>query len=517
MREGRQRERAGCLAEAVESYEAAIDQAGPGEARVLAEALRRLAVLKYHRDGPDAARELSRRSFDIASAAGDDVLAAEALNTLASMDLQGGALDDARAGYERALSLGGHDRQLRARVEPNLGILANIHGDLDAAESHYLAALDAHESAGNELGCAIAYHNLGMVSADRNLWDDADRYFTHSRAIAEANGDCLLQALCMINHAEVHVARQRFDDARQNAEVALGILDQLGTRLEKVGAYRVIGMVYRETGRPALAESRLRSAIELARSTGSVLGEAEAARELAVLYQAMGRNQEALALLNTAWRLFKRLDARVDLINVRGKVASLEGTYMTVVRDWGQSIESSDSYTHGHCERVAGYAAAVGHALGFDDTELKTLRIGAYLHDVGKVRVPHEILNKPGKLTDEEFAMMRQHTIWGVELLATVEFPWDIKPIIRWHHEKVDGSGYPDRLAGDEIPVSAQIIGIVDVYDALTTNRAYRPAMSHQEALAELGRCRHWWRGDIVDAFLASIAQRLGTAERAAA
>ena len=518
LREGRQRERAGCLPEAAENYEAAITEAGrEGEARVLAEALRRLAVLRYHRDGPDAARELSRRSFDVASAAGEDVLAAEALNTLATVDLQTGALDDARAGYERALALGGHDRQLRARVEQNLGILANIRGDLDSAESHYNLSLEAYESVGNEQGCALAYHNLGMVSADRELWDDADRYFTHTRSIAEANGDAHLQALCMVNHAEVEVARQHYDDARQHAETALAILDQLGARHHKVDAYRVIGMVYRETGKPALAESRLRSAIELAVSTGSVLGEAEAARELAVLYQSMGRNQEALTLLNTAWRLFKRLDARVDLINVRGKVTSLEETYMTVVRDWGQSIESSDSYTHGHCERVAGYAVAVGRLLGLDETELKTLRIGAYLHDVGKVRVPHEVLNKPGKLSDEEFAMMKQHTVWGVELLATVEFPWDIKPIIRWHHEKLDGTGYPDRLQSDEIPLSAQIIGIVDVYDALTTTRAYRPAMSHQQALAELKRCRHWWRRDIVDAFLVAIAADAEPSEQAAA
>src|SRR3989449_9788361 len=134
---------------------------------------------------------------------------------------------------------------------------------------------------------------------------------------------------------------------------ALALFDQLGARGAKANAYRVIGVVYRETGRLALAESRLRSAIELAASAGSVLNEAEAARELALLYQGMGRNQDALRLLNTAYRLFRRLDARVDLVHVGGKVAELEGTYLALVRAWGQSIESSDSYTFGHCERVA--------------------------------------------------------------------------------------------------------------------------------------------------------------------
>ena len=193
----------------------------------------------------------------------------------------------------------------------------------------------------------------------------------------------------------------------------------------------------------------------------------------------MGRNQEALVLLNTAHRLFRRLDAPVDLVDADGRMARLEETYLALVRDWGQSIESSDTYTFGHCERVATYAVDVARALGLDDQQRTAMRVGAYLHDVGKIRVPHEILNKPGRLTPEEFDVIKMHPIWGIELLAAIEFPWDIKPIIRWHHEKHDGTGYPDRLRGDEIPLAAQIIGIVDVYDALTTTRSYRPAMTH--------------------------------------
>jgi putative nucleotidyltransferase with HDIG domain len=135
---------------------------------------------------------------------------------------------------------------------------------------------------------------------------------------------------------------------------------------------------------------------------------------------------------------------------------------------------------------------------------MTAVRIGAYLHDVGKVRVPHEILNKPGRLTPAEREVMEQHTLYGLELLASVEFPWQVKPIIRSHHEKLDGTGYPDRLRGDEVPLTAQIIGIVDVYDALTTTRSYRPAMSATDALAEIRRCAHWWRPEIVTAFLES-------------
>src|SRR6185436_12065904 len=189
----------------------------------------------------------------------------------------------------RVLDLGGASQALRARAEQNLGIVANIQGQLSEAVARYERSLDAYRNCGDEHGCAIAYHNLGMVSADRGRLDAADCYFQESRSFAERVGDVHLWALCLLNHAEVHVARQRFEDARQNAESALAIFDQLGAQRAKADTYRVFGMVYRETGRPALAESRLRSAIDLASAAGWALGEAEASRELALLQQAMGR------------------------------------------------------------------------------------------------------------------------------------------------------------------------------------------------------------------------------------
>jgi putative nucleotidyltransferase with HDIG domain len=503
LQQARVHERAGAMAEAVQHYIAAIESAEQnGQPGVLAEALRRLGVVHHHRNEGDIARTLCERSFQTAMDMKDPVLAAEALNALAGFHFEAGAIEEAREKFYQALELGGASAELRGRTEQNLGILANIQGGLAEALAHYQRSLGAFESIADDRGCAIAYHNLGMVSADRELWDDADRYFRRSLDMAKAIGDVHLQGLGLLNHAEVHLARQHYEQARQNAEAALGIFDQLGSRLDKADAYKVIGRVYRETGRHALAESRLRSAVELAVSTGSILSEAEASRELALLYQSMGRNQEALRLLNTAHRLFGRLEARVDLVDVSTKVHRLEETYFAVVREWGQSIESSDSYTFGHCERVAEYALAVARELGLSEEQQTAIRIGAYLHDLGKVRVPHEVLNKPGALTPEEFRVIQMHPVWGLELLATVEFPWDIKPILRWHHEKYDGSGYPDRLRGDEIPVSAQIICIVDVFDALTTSRSYRGAMSPADAVARMQECRSWWRPDVYQAFM---------------
>jgi putative nucleotidyltransferase with HDIG domain len=511
LHDARARERTGSLAAAAAGYEAAVLGAegaeGTGEHAVLAEALRRLAIVRHRCNESGKARLLCHRSFTVARAAGNDVLAAEALNTLGGIDLEAGTIADARGHFQRAVELGGASRELRARIEQNMGILASIQGDLEDAVACYSRSLEAYESCGDEYGCAIAYHNLGMVSAQRQLLDEADRYFARSYATAVRANDGYLQALCLLNHAEVFVARGRYQAARRSAEDALGRLDLVDDGVLRAQAYRVIGMVYRETGRPALAEARLRSAIDLSVDTGSALNEAAARRELAVLYQGMARNQDALMLLSEAHALFSRLDARGDLVYVDGKVAELEATYLTLVSEWGQSIESSDSYTFGHCERVARYALAVAQALRLDDHAQTTIRLGAYLHDVGKTRVPHETLTKPGPLTHDEFEVVQMHPIWGIELLESVEFPWDLKPIIRWHHEKYDGSGYPDRLRGDDIPVAAQIVGIVDVYDALTTTRSYRPALPHEAAVAEIARCKGWWSEAVYAAFQASLGR----------
>ncbi len=509
VREAREHERAGSIPETIACYEAAITAAErAGKRAVLAEALRRLVVVRHHRNESVVARALCTRSYAVAREAGNDLLAAEALNTQGCLDLSAGALAEARQDFVRAVELARANRELGARVEQNLGVLANIQGDFEEALVRYRRSLDAYQAARDEHGCAIVYHNLGMTSTDRGELEQADRYFQQCFEIARRTGDANLQGLCLVNHAEVHLTRGRFSDAHRAAEAGLALFDRLDAWSEKAEAYRMLGMVYRETGRTALAESRLRSAIDLSVSAGSPLNEAEASRELAILYQGMGRNQEALSLLNAAHRLFRRLDARVDLVHVDGKMAELEAAYLAVVREWGQSIESSDTYTFGHCERVARHAVAVARALGSDAQAQTTIRLGAYLHDVGKVRVPREILCKPGPLTRDEFAVVQMHPIWGIELLAGVEFPWDLKSIIRWHHERYDGTGYPDRLRGDEIPRSAQIVGIADVYDAMTTTRPYRPAFSHAAALAQMEEGREMWSEAVYSAFLASVAQR---------
>src|SRR4029077_10725520 len=134
--------------------------------------------------------------------------------------------------------------------------------------------------------------------------------------------------------------------------------------------------------------------------------------------------------------------------------------------------------------------------------------LGAYVHDVGQLRIPHELLRKPGPLTREEREVVQMHPIWGIELLADVEFPWDLKPVIRWHHERCDGTGYPDRLKGDEIPLAAQIVGIVDTYDILTTAQHTERRCTQTEAVEQMTASRSWWSDRVFEAFIAAVLPR---------
>ncbi|MEP6691464.1 MAG: HD domain-containing phosphohydrolase [Gemmatimonadaceae bacterium] len=509
LRQALDQELAGRLPQAIESYTATIEAADSRlEAPLLAEALRRLSSVRLRRNELAEAVELCQRSFEIATALSDAVLAAEALNGLALIHLHQGNWDDARGYFKRALSIGLDSLGLRAKIEGNLGIMANIEGNFQAALGHYQRALDAYTDARSERGCAVTYLNLGMLSADRQSWDDADAYFNATLRYADGAKDVVLRGHGLLSRSEVFIARGRYEDARSCAEEGLRIFDQLGAREQKSVAYKWLGIVYRETGSSVLAEARLKAAVDLARESSAPLQEAEASRELALLYQQQGRNQEALRLLNAAHRLFGRVNAKRDLVETATKVTRLESIYLQIVRGWGRSIESTDSYTFGHSERVADYAFSLGTAMGLDDMELTTLRMGAYLHDLGKIRVPHEILSKPGRLTADEFDLMKMHPLYGLELLAAVEFPWDLKPIVRSHHEHYDGAGYPDQLRGDEIPLHSHLICAVDVYDALTTTRSYRAAMSHSDAIGEMTKCKRWWNPDVFSAFMESSIAR---------
>lgn len=191
----------------------------------------------------------------------------------------------------------------------------------------------------------------------------------------------------------------------------------------------------------------------------------------------------------------QELTARVrSLLRLKQFTDELENAEI-VLSTLALSIEAKDPYTQGHCERLSKYSVALGERLGFSEEERVALRRAGIVHDIGKVAVPEHILNKPGRLTPEERKIMEQHPVVGERICAPLKSFSLVLPIIRHHHEKGDGSGYPDGLRGEEIPLTAKVLQIVDVYDALATERPYRRALSNPEALAvmaeEVGK--GWW------------------------
>ena len=158
----------------------------------------------------------------------------------------------------------------------------------------------------------------------------------------------------------------------------------------------------------------------------------------------------------------------------------------SVIRSLALTIEARDAYTKGHCQRLARYSTALGEALTLDDDQLGALERGGYLHDLGKIGVPDSVLLKPGALTPAEYEVMKQHTVIGDRLCGRLRSLQPVRPIVRHHHEHLDGSGYPDGLRGSAVPLLAQIVSIADLYDAVTTERPYRPARSPAVAFEEL-------------------------------
>jgi putative two-component system response regulator len=181
-----------------------------------------------------------------------------------------------------------------------------------------------------------------------------------------------------------------------------------------------------------------------------------------------------------------------------------------VILSLARTIEARDPYTGGHCERLAMYASALGQRLGLPEDQLVALRRGGFLHDVGKIAIPDAVLTKRGPLDAAERVVMERHPVIGDGLCSQLKLLDDVRPIVRHHHERLDGAGYPDRLSGDRIPLLAQIMSIVDAYDAMTTRRPYRAAASAEYACQELREeaAKGWKSVSLVEQFTA-IAKEL--------
>jgi putative nucleotidyltransferase with HDIG domain len=498
-------ERAGRFAEARAEYGALLCRGGgraPSDLSLAPLLLRRIARCFVEEADFEAVDDCLDVAEQIARAQGDAVGVAHATNLRAIAAQQRGDLTGAVELYHAARRQA-HDAgatALVAMLDQNLGTVANIQGDFDEAQRRYRQSLSGYRALGMEHSMTQVLNNLGMLYTDLGEWRAAESSFSQAVRAAAQGSDLAGRLRAESNRVELYIARGRFRKARRLARRLLALASDPSAQW--LGeTYKHLGTIARAMHDMGEAERCFRRALEHARLRHDLLLTAETMRELAIVYQRTRRNRETLLALNEAHAIFARLAAARELSDVDGRVQRFEEEFVAIVRDWGSSIESADHYTQGHCERVADYACALARDAGVEESVLLWLHMGALLHDVGKITVPVEILNKTGPLSPAEAAVMREHPARGEELIAGIGFPWDIRPMIRHHHERWDGRGYPDRLAGLQIPLAARILCIADVFDALTSTRSYRAAYSAAEAAA-LMRADS---GSIFDAVLLSV------------
>ena len=219
--------------------------------------------------------------------------------------------------------------------------------------------------------------------------------------------------------------------------------------------------------------------------------------------KALGDRHVAMEVRHLRARYQEDLEHRVLELTRRNEAMFLAQVQMAVTM-----LEAKDPYTRGHSGRVANLSVAIGQQLGFGAYLLEQLRLGGELHDIGKIGTRDAVLNKPGSLTAEEFAEMKRHTTDGEAMLGVLRDDYPaVLHIVRWHHERLDGSGFPDGLNGDRIPLPARIVSVADAFDAMTTSRPYRNGQSFGQAWSELQRCaRSQFDPDVLDAFRIAVA-----------
>ncbi|MBZ5687049.1 MAG: diguanylate cyclase [Acidobacteriia bacterium] len=207
-----------------------------------------------------------------------------------------------------------------------------------------------------------------------------------------------------------------------------------------------------------------------------------------------------------SYRLYLgRLEAEKERVEVEKRhVEQIASLNMRTIEALALAIEAKDHTTHTHLQRVRTYAVEVARELKLGEEQVEALRAAALLHDIGKLAVPEQIINKPGKLTPEEFEKMKVHPLVGAEILDRVAFPYPVAPIVRAHHERWDGSGYPEGVAGENIPIGARILAAVDCLDALASHRQYRPALPLSEAMAKVKEKSGTWFDPKIVAILES-------------
>ncbi len=502
IEEAKRAEREGRWSEAALCYESVVrDRLAHHPTRL--SALRWLGRVYLEQGNRGAAIDVLEAAVAAASQAGSKSAIAQALNVVAIVHQTGGDLDRAELMYREARSTAESikDSEAMAMIDQNLGTVASIRGDIREALEAFQRSLEGYRTLGMRDQAAQVLNNIGLAYTDLGELDRAEAAYSEAALAFGEEHDRPNEMNVALNQVQLCIATGRFDEAQERVEPLVALTGEIAPAW-RGEVFRHVGVIARERGDCVKAAEYLGRAAECAEEGEDLLLKADVAEQLAELYWTQKRHRDMLAHLNQSHALYSRLKAQHRVAQVERRNAALESRFLEMAHHWGDSIESKDHYTQGHCERVAFFACVLADSTGMDSRSLFWFRLGALLHDIGKIIVPTEVLNKAGNLTDEEWAIMKRHPEAGLELVADIDFPGDVRAIIRNHHERWDGRGYPDGLAGEDIPVAARILCVADVYDALTTARSYRDSLSHARAVEVMRGSPGQFDPQLLEAFI---------------
>ena len=410
----------------------------------------------------------------------------KALRNLGVVFIELGDFDESEVCFTEAIAIATsiNAELLYADLINNLGAVMNMKGNWTRALDLYKESLKIYEKKKEIRKAAYAKNNIGITLNERSRNNEAFKYFVEAHEIAQKINDSSLKLIVDINLADLYLNRGSLTNAREHlieAEKYFAELNLVNTHLVET---KII------SGKLAAAENDIESAqkafgeaLALSQEIGSKFHEADVLLERGKLQSAGRKHFEALNDLESSYQIYRNVKAEGKREAAEKVIDSIEHLYLEIFNSIGKQVDQKDSYTKGHSDRVASLALLLAKELNLPTHTLKTIVAAGLLHDIGKIKIADRILKKPGKLTDDEFAEIKKHPKYGVELLRGMDFPWDIRPLILYHHERVNGSGYPHKLKGDDIPLGAKILCVVDVFEALTSNRTYRGAYSTAEAL----------------------------------
>ncbi len=452
--------------------------------------MRKIGELRRKRGDSLAALRLFRSSQNIFRRLGDRKSLSYLSNNIGLIYFGKGKWNLVKRYFGKALKIAmvEGDKKLEGQIFNNLGIMSQILGQEKKAIKYFEKALPCYEEIDFSKGIAQTLNNIGMSYRDNQMWERARFYHEKSLEKSKELNDLNLMGIASLNIAMVMIHLGQLESAKEFCDQASSIFKKLDDKLGIAESFICYGIISRQHNKPDQAERYFKKSIQINKEVENQLGLAEAYREMALLYQDSGMGKLVLQFLGKSLKIFQELQASRYIDDIGEKVSELEEIYFKIAKEMGEEVESKDTYTYGHCQRVAKYSIMLAEKTGLPDKERKGILVAAFLHDLGKVKIPREILTKPKKLTPDEYLTIMKHPAWGIEMLELIEFPWEVKSLILHHQERFDGKGYPDGLEGEDIPLSARIISIADFFDAMTTDRPYRSAMNLNETFSIMKR-----------------------------